>query len=200
MMMLGDRIDLKHEEYIFHLITELIKMIGKVRKDIVFPAITELGKKINYFDNVLRTNSIVIKIALTKITNVKKNDIASVLESNRDKKCFIVFDSITPKAYEELTKYDNCSPFFVNDILSCSIESTLQSDFHLLNKEERDHLFDSYNVTESQLPKMKKSDIICRIYGALPGDVFKVVRYSVTNGDDVYYRIVVNSSNDDLFI
>ncbi len=64
--------------------------------------------------------------------------------------------------------------------------------FELLSKEEVEELLKRYNVTLLQLPKIKASDPVCKLFKAKPNDVFKITRKSPTAGESVFYRVVIN--------
>ena len=65
----------------------------------------------------------------------------------------------------------------------------------ILSDEEKKEVFEKYNITQDQLPKILNTDPVSIFIGAQPGQVLKVVRKSHTAKEAVAYRLVVESSN-----
>jgi DNA-directed RNA polymerase subunit H (RpoH/RPB5) len=53
--------------------------------------------------------------------------------------------------------------------------------------------------SENELSKIYVADKMARYYGAKIGDIFRIVRPSLSAGNNVFYRRVVQSSWDILF-
>ncbi|MFP4112299.1 MAG: DNA-directed RNA polymerase subunit H [Candidatus Woesearchaeota archaeon] len=53
-------------------------------------------------------------------------------------------------------------------------------------------VFEKYNITVNELPKILISDPGIRHLGAKPGDIIKITRISPTSGKSIYYRGVVS--------
>lgn len=62
----------------------------------------------------------------------------------------------------------------------------------VLSDEEKQELFEKYNITFNQLPNIHASDPALEELDATPGDVIKIVRKSKTNITSYYYRGVTN--------
>jgi len=62
----------------------------------------------------------------------------------------------------------------------------------VLSKEEADELLQKYRIQPYQLPIIQKNDPAIIFIGGQPGDIIKIVRKSVTAGEAVYYRYVVD--------
>jgi DNA-directed RNA polymerase subunit H len=60
------------------------------------------------------------------------------------------------------------------------------------SEKEKKALFEKYQVTIKELPKMMKNDPAIRSLGAKVGDLIKITRNSSTAGESVYYRGVIN--------
>ncbi len=76
------------------------------------------------------------------------------------------------------------------------MEHQLVPSHYLLTEEEAKEIFKKYRITMDQLPKILKSDpaigILERIEGEIPvGRVVKIVRQSITAGETVNYRLVI---------
>jgi len=64
----------------------------------------------------------------------------------------------------------------------------------IISEEEKKELFEKYNITQDQLPKLLNTDPVSIFIGAQPGQILKVVRKSRTAKEAVAFRLVVESS------
>jgi len=64
----------------------------------------------------------------------------------------------------------------------------------IMSNEEKKKLFEEYNITPDQLPKILVTDPVSLIIGAKPGQILKITRKSHTANKAVSYRFVVESS------
>ena len=55
-------------------------------------------------------------------------------------------------------------------------------------------VFENYNLTPDQLPKILNTDPVSISVGAKPGQIVKIVRKSHTAKDAVAYRFVIESN------
>ena len=67
----------------------------------------------------------------------------------------------------------------------------LQPKHTKLKSEEIKSLLERYNISVSQLPKIRIDDAALP-QGCMVSDVIKIERVSMTAGTAVYYRVVVN--------
>jgi DNA-directed RNA polymerase subunit H len=67
----------------------------------------------------------------------------------------------------------------------------LVPEHELLGEDEIDELLDQYDISDDQLPKMGRKDVMAKRLDAEPGDVVKITRDSETAGTATYYRLVV---------
>ena len=61
-----------------------------------------------------------------------------------------------------------------------------------LSEKEKKELLEKYNITLQELPKILKDDPAIASLNAKPGDVIKITRKSVTAGEAIFYRGVIN--------
>jgi len=61
-----------------------------------------------------------------------------------------------------------------------------------LSEKEKGQIFEKYQVTSKEMPKILKTDAALRELDAKPGDVIKVTRKSATAGEAVFYRVVID--------
>lgn len=61
----------------------------------------------------------------------------------------------------------------------------------ILSKKEREELLNKFGINEEQLPKIFRSDPVSKKMNVKVGDTIRITRNSITAGESVYYRIVV---------
>lgn len=61
-----------------------------------------------------------------------------------------------------------------------------------LNQKEKQRLFEKYNISEAELPKISKKDPAIAKLKLKPGDVIMIERPSATAGKTVFYRVVIS--------
>lgn len=61
-----------------------------------------------------------------------------------------------------------------------------------LSQKDKKKLFEKYNISEVELPKIDKKDPAILKLNAKPGDVVMIERPSVTAGKTIFYRVVVS--------
>jgi DNA-directed RNA polymerase subunit H (RpoH/RPB5) len=67
----------------------------------------------------------------------------------------------------------------------------------LLSDEEKKAFLEIFK--ESELAKINDTDMMSRYYAAKVGDIFKIVRPSLTAGKNIFYRKVVPGNLNQLF-
>jgi len=61
-----------------------------------------------------------------------------------------------------------------------------------LNDMQKEKLLEQYNISMKELPRILKTDSAVTSLSAKPGDVIKITRNSLTAGESVFYRVVVD--------
>jgi len=120
------------------------------------------------------------------------------LSNNLDIKKIVIVRSISKKAVKQiLYDYKNTEFFFENEMLE-DIPSKIFIPKHiLLTKEEKKELAEVFD--EKDIGKILLFDIMTRYYNANVGDIFRIIRPSLTAGYNIYYRKVINSTIDIIF-
>jgi len=62
----------------------------------------------------------------------------------------------------------------------------------ILNKKEKEDILNKFEINEEKLPKIFSSDPAIKNMNVKAGAVIKITRDSITAGESVYYRVVVN--------
>jgi DNA-directed RNA polymerase subunit H len=64
----------------------------------------------------------------------------------------------------------------------------------IISESEKKELFEKMKITPDQLPKVLNTDPTSISIGAKPGQIVKIIRKSLTAGEAVAYRFVVEST------
>jgi DNA-directed RNA polymerase subunit H (RpoH/RPB5) len=70
-------------------------------------------------------------------------------------------------------------------------------EHQLLTLEEKTEILNKFKETE--LAKINDMDVMSRYYGAVVGDIFRIIRPSMTAGKNIFYRRVVSGNVSQLF-
>ncbi|MGY5879572.1 MAG: DNA-directed RNA polymerase subunit H [Candidatus Thorarchaeota archaeon] len=60
----------------------------------------------------------------------------------------------------------------------------------IASDEEIDMVLTHYKIDKTQLPRIASDDPAVKVLGALPGQVLRIERESLTSGTSYYYRLV----------
>jgi len=71
------------------------------------------------------------------------------------------------------------------------LENILVPKHEVLSGKDTERLLEFYNVTRSELPKIRKDDPALKGLGAKVGDIIKITRKSPSAGTAFYYRVVI---------
>ena len=201
-MIFGTPIIHNNDSALMDILQKMIHILVKTRNGKVTEEFKKIDfkKKINFLDQTLETSNWIFKIFTTKITNLQKSGVLSFYNTHKQKeKVVMIFQNTNIKSYTELINIDNVEVFLINDIIHSPLESVIQSDFFLLDDQEKKQVFEQFNTSEMTIPKIKKSDIVARLYNAKVNDVFKIIRKTPNYGHEIYYRIVVPPTYEDIF-
>ncbi|CAD25628.2 DNA-DIRECTED RNA POLYMERASE I [Encephalitozoon cuniculi GB-M1] len=82
--------------------------------------------------------------------------------------------------------------FLVEELIFNKTKHSWVPPHRVLSREERESVFRTLKLGPGDLPRILKSDVIARYYGAKQGDVVEITRRSKTAGESIYYRVVVD--------
>jgi DNA-directed RNA polymerase subunit H (RpoH/RPB5) len=141
------------------------------------------------------SKNIAIKIIYNSITTIKdSNDIENFLDKYSKYHKFIVITSLSKKAFKQFDEYPLTEVFQEIELMVNVLEHDLQPKFRLLTKSEVDEYFKTFENKKREMPRIVDSDPVARYFGAKIGDIFEIIRPSVTTGESITYRIVVQGS------
>jgi DNA-directed RNA polymerase subunit H (RpoH/RPB5) len=136
-----------------------------------------------------------IKIIYNTITTIKdSNDIDSFLDKYSKSKKIIVISNVSKKAYKQFMDYPLTEVFQEIELMVNILEHDLQPSFRLLTKDEVDEYFKTFDNKKREMPRILDSDAVSRHFGAKVGNIFEIIRPSITSGNAICYRIVVQGN------
>jgi DNA-directed RNA polymerase subunit H (RpoH/RPB5) len=133
-----------------------------------------------------------IKFVSLFLTTIKKEvSIENFLEKNSDTHKFIIINKVSDRAIKQILEYKNTEVFTIDELLIVIIDHNLVPPHYLLTNEEKELYFTTFNHHPRDMKKILVNDPVARFYGAKVGDLFKIIRPSITSGKDIDYRIVI---------
>jgi DNA-directed RNA polymerase subunit H (RpoH/RPB5) len=134
-----------------------------------------------------------LKIIPYKLNTIKKSeDIESFLNSHIDNKKIFVIISGSTKIEKQLLEYNNTEVFNDVDLLVNIVDNNLVPKHILLSDEEGKNILTEYKLNKENLPRILSGDRIAKYYNIKPGQIVKIIRPSITAGEEILYRICVN--------
>ena len=133
-----------------------------------------------------------IKFINMFLTTIKKEaSIENFLTKNTDTHKFIIINKLSDRAIKQILEYENTEVFTVDELLVVIIDHNIVPQHILLTQEEKDKYFSVFNHHPRDMKKILVNDPVARFYGAKVGDLFKIIRPSITSGKEVDYRMVI---------
>jgi DNA-directed RNA polymerase subunit H (RpoH/RPB5) len=141
------------------------------------------------------SNNIAIKIIYNNITTIKdSNDIENFLDKYSKYHKFFVISSVSKKAFKQFQEFPLTEVFQEIHLMINITEHVLQPSFRLLTKKEVEEYFKTFDNKKREMPRMLDSDPVARYFGAKIGDIFEINRPSITTGESISYRIVIQGN------
>jgi len=133
-----------------------------------------------------------IKFISSFLTTIRKElSIENFLSKNVDVHKFIIVNKISDRAIKQILEYQQTEVFTIDELLIVVIDHNLVPPHYLLTSTEKDEYFATFKHHPQDMKKILVNDPIAKFYGAKVGDLFKIVRPSITSGKDVDFRIVI---------
>jgi DNA-directed RNA polymerase subunit H (RpoH/RPB5) len=152
---------------------------------------------IDFKDN--KNKKISIYLYTGKIASiVQGSPLDDYLKNNTDVHKIVIMKDPSKKTAKQISsEYPNSEIFFEYEMME-DIPSKLFIPEHiLLTNNEKKEFLEIFKETE--LAKINDTDMMSRYYAAQIGDIFKIVRPSLTAGKNVFYRKVVPGNINQLF-
>jgi DNA-directed RNA polymerase I, II, and III subunit RPABC1 len=133
-----------------------------------------------------------IKFVSNFLTTIKKEaSIENFLEKNSDVHKFVIINRLSDRAVKQILEHKNTEVFTIDELLIIVIDHYLVPQHILLSPEEKENYLTTFNHQIRDMKKILLNDPIAKFYGAKVGDMFKIIRPSITAGKDIDYRIVI---------
>lgn len=136
--------------------------------------------------------------------NAKLNSIAQgtpldeYLSNNLDIHKIVILKDAAKKVLKQIqTEYKNTEFFFEHEMLEDIPQKVFIPEHQLLNSDEKLELLSKFN--ENELSSIYDIDIMSRYYNAKIGNIFRIIRPSLSSGTSIFYRRVIHGSLDLLF-
>lgn len=174
------------------------KLINNI--DETFEEITDQINNKASIDFLLNNNSkcsiYIVNAKLTSIVNGSPLD--DFLRNNTEIHKLIIIKDFTKKVAKQiLDEYKNAEFFFEHELLEDIPSKVFIPEHQLLSNEEKAELFTKFN--ENELSIIYTTDTMSRYYNASIGDIFRIIRPSITSGKSIFYRRVIHGSLDLIF-
>jgi DNA-directed RNA polymerase subunit H (RpoH/RPB5) len=131
-----------------------------------------------------------LKIISYKLNTIKKSeDIEKFLNNHiDDKKIFTIIQG-SNKIEKQLLEYNNTEVFNDVDLLVNIIDNNLVPKHILLSDKQAEEILTEYKVKKENLTRILSSDRIAKYYNIKPGQIVKIIRPSITAGEEIAYRV-----------
>jgi len=174
-----------------NLIDNVNSYVDKIKDNFVNKGIIELNikdnKKISVYHFTGKVSSIVQGSPLDEYLKTDVNIHKIVIMKEPSKR----------SAKQITTEYQNIEFFFEYEMMEDIPSKMFIPEHILLNEEDKKDFLLIFK--ESELAKINDTDIMSRYYDAKVGDIFKIVRPSLSAGKNIFYRKVVPGNINKLF-
>jgi len=153
----------------------------------------------NVYEIILADNKICkIFYSPFKITNVSNNSPIDDFLKDEDMHKIIIYKDVSKKALNQiLFERKNSEFFFEHEFMNDITELKFICHHQLLSIDEKNEVISKF--PESTLSRIFLVDFMSRYYGASVGDIFRIIRPSISSGYETFYRKVVLGNINILF-
>ena len=172
-----------------------IKKIDKFIEDLVKPFV-EKGI-VDFKDDNNKKYS--INLTSGKLASiVQGSQLDEYLKSNIDVHKIVVMREPSKKVVKQImVDYPNSEIFLEHEFMEDIPSKFFIPEHQLLTEEEKQNILNTFKETE--LAKINDTDVMSRHFDAKPGDIFRIIRSSITAGKNIFYRRVVSGNINQLF-
>jgi DNA-directed RNA polymerase subunit H (RpoH/RPB5) len=144
-------------------------------------------------------NKISINLTPGKLTSiVQGSQLDEYLKMNVDVHKIIIIKEPSKKVIKQvITDYMNAEIFIEHELMEDIPSKFFIPEHQLLTEEEKKNILETFKETE--LAKINDTDIMSRYFGAKVGDIFRMIRPSITAGYNIFYRRVVSGNLNQIF-
>jgi DNA-directed RNA polymerase subunit H (RpoH/RPB5) len=147
-------------------------------------------------DNKSKCSIYIINAKLPSI--VSGTPLDDYLSSNIDVHKIIVIKDCAKKVVKQIVNdYKNAEFFFEYEMVEDIPSKDFIPEHQVLSSEEKEELLSKFSENEFSI--IFNTDMMSRYYGVENGDIFKIIRPTLTSGKSVTYRRVHQGSWDILF-
>lgn len=133
-----------------------------------------------------------LKLFFRKISTIRKVDeIENFLDKNKDSYRFFVISQMTNKAQKQLIEYPDVEVFTDEELLENIIENIYVPTHIVLSEEESARYKEEYRLKSTDIQRIFTTDPIAKYYNMKPGQLVKIIRPSLTAGEEIAFRLCV---------
>jgi DNA-directed RNA polymerase I, II, and III subunit RPABC1 len=133
-----------------------------------------------------------IKFISAFLTTIKKEvSIENFLNKNPDAHKFVIINKLSDRAVKQILEYQSTEVFTMSELLIVIIDHHIVPLHILLTEDEKSKYFSEFNHHPRDMKKILVNDPVAKFYGAKVGDLFKIIRPSITSGKEIDFRMVI---------
>lgn len=197
-------VELNTKEINIEICKNVLKMLKKRKlindDQLIFDKIfNDINNKASIEFTLNNNNKCSIYIINAKVSSIiQGTPIDDFLSNNSDMQKIIIIKECSKKAVKQIINdYNNSEFFFEHEMLEDIPSKSFIPEHQLLSIDEQNELLSKFN--QSELSIIYNTDMMARYYNAKVGDIFRIIRPSVTSGNSIFYRRVHNGPWDILF-
>jgi DNA-directed RNA polymerase subunit H (RpoH/RPB5) len=173
------------------LIDNVNSLLEKLKEDFVNKGVVEFKTK---DDKKISVHQFTGKVA----SIVQGSPLDDYLKNFVDVHKIVIMKEPTKRTAKQITsEYPNSEFFFEYEMMEDIPSKMFIPEHTLLSEEEKKAFLEIFK--ENELAKINDTDMMSRYYAAKVGDIFKIVRPSLTAGKNIFYRKVVPGNLNQLF-